>query len=88
MLGGRRYTHSNLLTACVMLIGRRDLHTRRLTSNSYFQSVSTGHSSLSQLKHQVVASAGKLEVQVGKETKTFGITRAHLEEDAGKTLDC
>ena len=28
---------------------------------------------------------GKLEVQVGKskEKKTFGITRAHLEEDAG-----
>ena len=28
--------------------------------------------------------AGKLEVQVGKENKTFGITRAHLEEDAGE----
>ncbi len=28
--------------------------------------------------------AGELEVQVGKETKTFGITRAHLEEDAGQ----
>ncbi len=28
--------------------------------------------------------AGELEVQVGKETKAFGITRAHLEEDAGQ----
>ena len=29
------------------------------------------------------ACVGHLEVQVGKQTKTFGITRAHLEEDAG-----
>lgn len=31
--------------------------------------------------------AGHLEVQVGKETKTFGITRAHLEEDAGTSFN-
>ncbi|KAL3130343.1 Glutamyl-tRNA(Gln) amidotransferase subunit B-1, chloroplastic/mitochondrial [Trebouxia sp. C0009 RCD-2024] len=31
-----------------------------------------------------LCTAGHLEVQVGKQTKTFGITRAHLEEDAGK----
>lgn len=35
-----------------------------------------------------VRLAGKLEVQVGKskQKKTFGITRAHLEEDAGDAL--
>lgn len=30
---------------------------------------------------------GHLEVQVGKQTKTFGITRAHLEEDAGTSIE-
>lgn len=35
---------------------------------------------------QLHCLVGHLEVQVGKQTKTFGITRAHLEEDAGTLL--
>jgi aspartyl-tRNA(Asn)/glutamyl-tRNA(Gln) amidotransferase subunit B len=33
-----------------------------------------------------IVEAGALPIQVGEETKTIRITRAHLEEDAGKSL--
>ena len=33
-----------------------------------------------------IVEAGQLPIQVGEETKTIRITRAHLEEDAGKSL--
>lgn len=38
---------------------------------------------ISQYKHPIIAG-GKVEIDVGGEKKTIGITRAHLEEDAGK----
>ena len=33
-----------------------------------------------------IVEGGSLDIQVGEETKTIRITRAHLEEDAGKSL--
>lgn len=48
--------------------------------------VSQGLSQAALLSCNLLWPAGELEVQVGKETKTFGITRAHLEEDAGQNL--
>ncbi|MFN3594723.1 MAG: Asp-tRNA(Asn)/Glu-tRNA(Gln) amidotransferase subunit GatB [Thiobacillaceae bacterium] len=33
-----------------------------------------------------IVEAGRLPIQVGEQTKTIRITRAHLEEDAGKSL--
>ena len=40
---------------------------------------------ISQYEHPIVG-AGALEIVVGDARKTIGITRAHLEEDAGKSL--
>jgi aspartyl-tRNA(Asn)/glutamyl-tRNA(Gln) amidotransferase subunit B len=33
-----------------------------------------------------IVGAGSIDISVGEKTKTIGITRAHLEEDAGKSL--
>jgi aspartyl-tRNA(Asn)/glutamyl-tRNA(Gln) amidotransferase subunit B len=52
--------------------------------NYFYPDLPKGYQ-ISQFELPVVAG-GRLEIQVGDAVKTIGITRAHLEEDAGKSL--
>ena len=52
--------------------------------NYFYPDLPKGYQ-ISQLAKPIVET-GQLPIQVGDETKVIGITRAHLEEDAGKSL--
>lgn len=62
-------------------INRRSLFARK---HYFYPDLPKGYQ-ISQYELPVVG-AGALEIDVDGETKTIGITRAHLEEDAGKSL--
>ena len=52
--------------------------------NYFYPDLPKGYQT-TQLFHPIVEH-GEVEIQVDDETRTIGITRAHLEEDAGKSL--
>ena len=52
--------------------------------NYFYPDLPKGYQT-TQLFHPIVEH-GEVEIQVGEETRTIGVTRAHLEEDAGKSL--
>ena len=52
--------------------------------NYFYPDLPKGYQT-TQLFHPIVEH-GEVEIQVDDETKTIGVTRAHLEEDAGKSL--
>jgi aspartyl-tRNA(Asn)/glutamyl-tRNA(Gln) amidotransferase subunit B len=52
--------------------------------NYFYPDLPKGYQT-TQLFHPIVEH-GEVEIQVDKETRTIGVTRAHLEEDAGKSL--
>ncbi|OIQ78633.1 aspartyl/glutamyl-tRNA(Asn/Gln) amidotransferase subunit B [mine drainage metagenome] len=62
-------------------IGRRSVFSRK---NYFYPDLPKGYQ-ISQFELPVVGR-GRMTVQVGDSTKTVNITRAHLEEDAGKSL--
>ncbi len=62
-------------------IGRRSVFARK---NYFYPDLPKGYQ-ISQYELPVVGK-GKLTIQVGDAEKTINITRAHLEEDAGKSL--
>lgn len=62
-------------------IGRRSVFARK---NYFYPDLPKGYQ-ISQFELPVVGK-GKLTIQVGDTEKTINITRAHLEEDAGKSL--
>jgi aspartyl-tRNA(Asn)/glutamyl-tRNA(Gln) amidotransferase subunit B len=62
-------------------IGRRSVFARK---NYFYPDLPKGYQ-ISQYELPVVGK-GKLTIQVGDTEKTVNITRAHLEEDAGKSL--
>jgi aspartyl-tRNA(Asn)/glutamyl-tRNA(Gln) amidotransferase subunit B len=62
-------------------IGRRSVFARK---NYFYPDLPKGYQ-ISQYELPVVGK-GKLTIQVGDAEKTVNITRAHLEEDAGKSL--
>lgn len=64
-----------------------DINTRSIFArkNYFYPDLPKGYQ-ISQYEHPVVG-LGKITITLGdKSTKTIGITRAHLEEDAGKSL--
>ena len=52
--------------------------------NYFYPDLPKGYQ-ISQFEHPL-ALGGKLEIRVGEETKTVGITRIHMEDDAGKLV--
>ena len=52
--------------------------------NYFYPDLPKGYQT-TQLFHPIVEQ-GEVEIQVDEETRTIGVTRAHLEEDAGKSL--
>ena len=52
--------------------------------NYFYPDLPKGYQT-TQLFHPIVEH-GEVEIQVDEETRTIGVTRAHLEEDAGKSL--
>ena len=52
--------------------------------NYFYPDLPKGYQT-TQLFHPIVEH-GEVEIQVDNETRTIGVTRAHLEEDAGKSL--
>ena len=62
-------------------IGRRSVFARK---NYFYPDLPKGYQ-ISQYELPIVAG-GQLTIQVGDSEKTIRITRAHLEEDAGKSL--
>ena len=52
--------------------------------NYFYPDLPKGYQ-ISQLDHPIIGP-GRLEIVVGDQAKTIGITRAHLEEDAGKSI--
>jgi aspartyl-tRNA(Asn)/glutamyl-tRNA(Gln) amidotransferase subunit B len=62
-------------------LNRRNVFARK---NYFYPDLPKGYQ-ISQLDLPIV-EAGQLSIQVGDEQKTIRITRAHLEEDAGKSL--
>ncbi|MDP2784036.1 MAG: Asp-tRNA(Asn)/Glu-tRNA(Gln) amidotransferase subunit GatB, partial [Sulfurimicrobium sp.] len=63
-------------------INRKSVFERK---NYFYPDLPKGYQT-SQLELPIVAAGGKLLIQVGEQEKTVRITRAHLEEDAGKSL--
>ena len=63
-------------------IGKRSVFARK---NYFYPDLPKGYQ-ISQMAHPIVGE-GSLEIQLDNgESKTIGITRAHLEEDAGKSV--
>ncbi len=62
-------------------ISRRSVFARK---NYFYPDLPKGYQ-ISQMDHPVV-EGGSLTIQVGPDEKTVRITRAHLEEDAGKSM--
>ncbi len=63
-------------------INRKSVFERK---NYFYPDLPKGYQT-SQLELPIVAAGGKLAIQVGEQEKSVRITRAHLEEDAGKSL--
>jgi aspartyl-tRNA(Asn)/glutamyl-tRNA(Gln) amidotransferase subunit B len=63
-------------------INRRSVFERK---NYFYPDLPKGYQT-TQLELPIVAEGGSLQIQVGDREKTIRITRAHLEEDAGKSL--
>jgi len=63
-------------------INRRSVFERK---NYFYPDLPKGYQT-TQLELPIVAEGGTLQIQVGDREKTIRITRAHLEEDAGKSL--
>ena len=63
-------------------INRRSVFERK---NYFYPDLPKGYQT-TQLALPIVAEGGTLQIQVGDREKTVRITRAHLEEDAGKSL--
>jgi len=63
-------------------INRKSVFERK---NYFYPDLPKGYQT-TQLELPIVAEGGTLQIQVGDKEKTIRITRAHLEEDAGKSL--
>ncbi|KUJ71556.1 Asp-tRNA(Asn)/Glu-tRNA(Gln) amidotransferase subunit GatB [Thiomicrospira sp. WB1] len=63
-------------------IGRRSVFDRK---NYFYPDLPKGYQT-SQFSYPIVEDGGSLEIEVEGETRRIGITRAHLEEDAGKSI--
>ncbi len=63
-------------------INRKSVFERK---NYFYPDLPKGYQ-ISQLELPIVAEGGALQFQMGEDEKTVRITRAHLEEDAGKSL--
>ena len=63
-------------------INRRSVFERK---NYFYPDLPKGYQ-ITQLELPIVAEGGTLQIQVADREKTVRITRAHLEEDAGKSL--
>lgn len=63
-------------------IGRRSVFDRK---NYFYPDLPKGYQT-SQFSFPIVDKGGFLEIEVDGETKRIGVTRAHLEEDAGKSI--
>lgn len=63
-------------------IGRRSVFDRK---NYFYPDLPKGYQT-SQFSFPIVDKGGVVEIEVEGETKRIGVTRAHLEEDAGKSL--
>ncbi len=63
-------------------INRKSVFERK---NYFYPDLPKGYQT-TQLELPIVAEGGTLQIQVGDREKTIRITRAHLEEDAGKSL--
>ncbi|MDX1795087.1 MAG: Asp-tRNA(Asn)/Glu-tRNA(Gln) amidotransferase subunit GatB [Hydrogenovibrio sp.] len=63
-------------------IGRRSVFDRK---NYFYPDLPKGYQT-SQFSYPIVDKGGFLEIEVDGEKKKIGITRAHLEEDAGKSV--
>lgn len=63
-------------------IGRKSVFDRK---NYFYPDLPKGYQT-SQFSYPIVDKGGFLEIEVDGETKKIGITRAHLEEDAGKSV--
>ncbi len=62
-------------------INRRSIFARK---NYFYPDLPKGYQ-ISQFELPIVGR-GELRIQIGEDEKTIGVTRAHLEEDAGKSL--
>ncbi len=62
-------------------INQRNVFDRK---NYFYPDLPKGYQ-ISQLEWPIVGE-GEIDIVVGEETKTIGVTRAHLEEDAGKSV--
>lgn len=63
-------------------IGRRSVFDRK---NYFYPDLPKGYQT-SQFTYPIVEDGGSLEIEVDGQTRRIGITRAHLEEDAGKSI--
>ncbi|MDG4812194.1 Asp-tRNA(Asn)/Glu-tRNA(Gln) amidotransferase subunit GatB [Hydrogenovibrio sp. 3SP14C1] len=63
-------------------IGRRSVFDRK---NYFYPDLPKGYQT-SQFSFPIVDKGGVVEIEVEGETKKIGVTRAHLEEDAGKSI--
>lgn len=63
-------------------IGRRSIFDRK---NYFYPDLPKGYQT-SQFSFPIVDKGGVVEIEVDGEMKPIGVTRAHLEEDAGKSL--
>ena len=68
-------------TAIDAELGRRNVFARK---NYFYPDLPKGYQ-ISQFELPIVGP-GQVEISVDGESKTIGVTRAHLEEDAGKSL--
>ena len=63
-------------------IGRHSIFDRK---NYFYPDLPKGYQT-SQFSYPIVEDGGQLRIEVDGHTKAVGITRAHLEEDAGKSI--
>jgi len=63
-------------------IGKKSVFDRK---NYFYPDLPKGYQT-SQLHYPIVDDGGKIEIEVEGEKKWIGVTRAHLEEDAGKSM--
>jgi aspartyl-tRNA(Asn)/glutamyl-tRNA(Gln) amidotransferase subunit B len=63
-------------------IGRRSVFDRK---NYFYPDLPKGYQT-SQFTYPIVEDGGSLDIEVDGQTRRIGITRAHLEEDAGKSI--